>query len=47
MDFIYYFIFEIELKKPFPIALSGMGGSWGGDDGGNVNNVQYKSDNCH
>jgi hypothetical protein len=37
------------LKKPLAIALSGVGrGLRGRDDGGNVNNVQYKSNqNCH
>jgi hypothetical protein len=36
-------------KKPLEIALSGIGrGLRGRDDGGNVNNVQYKSNqNCH
>jgi hypothetical protein len=36
-------------KKPFAIALSRMGrGLRGRDDGGNVNNVQYKPNwNCH
>jgi hypothetical protein len=36
-------------KKPLAIVLSGMGrGLRGKDDGGNRNNVQYKTDqNCH
>jgi hypothetical protein len=36
-------------KKPLAIALSGVGkGLRGRDNGGNVNNVQYKSNqNCH
>jgi hypothetical protein len=47
MDFIY--LHETELRKSLAIALS-----WvvrrlrGRDDGGNVNNIQYKSiRNCH
>jgi hypothetical protein len=36
-------------KKPLAIALSGVGrGLTGRDNGGNVNNIQYKSNwNCH
>jgi hypothetical protein len=36
-------------KKPLAIALSGVGrGLRGRDNGGNANNVQYKSNqNCH
>jgi hypothetical protein len=36
-------------KKPLAIALSGVGRGLGrSDDGGNVNNFQYKSNrNCH
>jgi hypothetical protein len=36
-------------KKPLAVALSGVGwGLRGRDDGGNVNNAQYKSNqNCH
>jgi hypothetical protein len=35
-------------KKPLAIALSGVGRRLRGDDGGIVNNVQYKSNqNCH
>jgi hypothetical protein len=36
-------------KIPLAIALSGLGRSLRGrDNGGNVNNVQYKTDrNCH
>jgi hypothetical protein len=36
-------------KKPLIIALSGTGwGGWGRNKGGNVTNVQYKSNqNCH
>jgi hypothetical protein len=47
MDFIY--LYETELKKPLAIALWGVGrGLRGRDDGGNVNNVQYKpNQNCH
>jgi hypothetical protein len=36
-------------KKPLAIAVSGVGKALRGrDDGGNINNVQYKSNqNCH
>jgi hypothetical protein len=36
-------------KKPFAIALSKVGRGWRGrDNGGNVTNVQYKSNqNCN
>jgi hypothetical protein len=35
-------------KKPLAIALSGVRDLRRKDDGGNVNNVQYKSNqNCH
>jgi hypothetical protein len=46
MDFIY--LYETELKN-LAVALSGVGkGLRGRDNGGNVNNVQYKSNrNCH
>jgi hypothetical protein len=46
VDFIY--LYEIT-KKPLTIALSGVGrGLRGRDDGGNVNNIQCKSNqNCH
>jgi hypothetical protein len=46
-DFIY--LYEIELKKPLAIALSGVGrGLRGRDNGDNINNVQYKSNwNSH
>jgi hypothetical protein len=46
MDFVY--LYETELRT-LAIALSGVGkGLRGRDDGGNVNNVQHKSNwNCH
>jgi hypothetical protein len=51
----WYMIYELHIpiwnraKKPFAIALSGVGRrAEGRDNGRNVNNVQYKSNwNCH
>jgi hypothetical protein len=47
IDFIY--LCETELKNPPAIASTGAGGGMRGrDDGGNVNNVQYKANqNSH
>jgi hypothetical protein len=47
MDFIH--LFETELKKPLAISLSGVGSKLiGRDNGGNVNNEQYKTNqNCY
>jgi hypothetical protein len=45
----FIYLYETELKKLVTITLSGMGrGLRGRHNGGNVNNVQYKSNqNCH
>jgi hypothetical protein len=47
MDFIY--LYKTKLKEPLAIALScEKRGLMGRDNGGNVYNVQYKSNwNCH
>jgi hypothetical protein len=46
MDFIY--LYETELRNLLQLLWVGWRGAKGRDNGGNVNNEQYESDqNCH